>query len=118
MNKKPIKHKLKECTMMKNYMTTGNLAMNKKPEGDSTWMAATPFLEEKVVMLIYGGPGPREACRKLSLIGQVIDSMSVAVLEYLCWPESPITFDRMDHPNIIPKPGWFPLIVDPLVGTT
>jgi hypothetical protein len=31
--------------MMKNYMTTRNLAMNKKPEGDSAWKAATPFLE-------------------------------------------------------------------------
>jgi hypothetical protein len=60
--------------MMKNYMTTRNLAMNKKPEGDSAWKAATPFLEEKVVMLIYGGPGPHEASRKLNLIGQVIPS--------------------------------------------
>jgi hypothetical protein len=24
----------------------------------------------------------------------------------------------MDHPDSIPKPGRFPLIVDPLVGTT
>jgi hypothetical protein len=27
-------------------------------------------------------------------------------------------FDRTDHPGSIPKPGRFPLIVDPLVGTT
>jgi hypothetical protein len=30
----PIKHKLKECTMMKNYMTTRTFARSKKPEGD------------------------------------------------------------------------------------
>jgi hypothetical protein len=44
--------------------------------------------------------------------------VSVVVLEYLRWSKSLITFDQMDHSDIIPKPGRFPLIVDPLVGTT
>jgi hypothetical protein len=42
----------------------------------------------------------------------------MAVLEYLRWFKSPITFDRTDHPNSIPKPGRFPLIVNLLVKTT
>jgi hypothetical protein len=44
--------------------------------------------------------------------------MSLAILEYLQWSESPITFDWMDHPDNIPKSGRFPLIVDPLVKMT
>jgi hypothetical protein len=44
--------------------------------------------------------------------------MSLAILEYLRWSESPITFDWTDHPDSIPKSGRFPLIVDPLVKTT
>jgi hypothetical protein len=36
----------------------------------------------------------------------------------LCWSESLITFDRTDHPDSIPKPGRFPLIIDMLVGMT
>jgi hypothetical protein len=35
--------------------------------------------------------------------------------EYLKWSEVPITFDRSDHPNYIPKPGQYPLIVSPIV---
>ena len=27
-----------------------------------------------------------------------------------------ITFDRKDHPDHIPQPGCFPLIVDPIIG--
>jgi hypothetical protein len=54
----PVKHKLKECTVMKNYMTMRNQARNKKPEGDSTVKAAAPFLEEKAVLSIYGGLAP------------------------------------------------------------
>jgi hypothetical protein len=40
----PVQHKMKECTMMKNYMTTGK--------------ATTPFPEEKAVLSIYGEPTP------------------------------------------------------------
>jgi hypothetical protein len=31
---------------------------------------------------------------------------------------SSITLDRMDQPDHVPKPGRFPLIIDPLVGMT
>jgi hypothetical protein len=41
--------------MIKNYMTTGNLARSKNPEGDSTGKAVAPP-EEKAVMSIYGAP--------------------------------------------------------------
>jgi hypothetical protein len=28
-----------------------------------------------------------------------------------------ITFDRSDHPESIPQPGRYPLVVDPIVST-
>jgi hypothetical protein len=34
---------------------------------------------------------------------------------YLKWSEVPITFDRSDHPNFVPKPGLYPLIVSPII---
>jgi hypothetical protein len=55
-----VGHKLKECTMMKNYMTTGTFAKGKKPEGDSTGKVVAPFPEEKVVLSNYGGSTPQE----------------------------------------------------------
>jgi hypothetical protein len=54
----PVRYKLKEYTMMKNYMTMGTFARDKKPKGDSTGKAAAPFPEEKAIMLIYGGLAP------------------------------------------------------------
>jgi hypothetical protein len=35
--------------------------------------------------------------------------------EYLKWSEVPITFNRSDHPDLVPKPGWYPLIVSPII---
>jgi hypothetical protein len=64
----PVRHKLKECNMMKNYMTTGPFTKGKKPEDDPIGMAVAPFLEEKKVMSIYGGLTPHESRCKLKLL--------------------------------------------------
>jgi hypothetical protein len=102
--------------MMKNYMTTITFANGKRPEGDSSRKATAPFPEEKMVKWTYGGPAPHESWCKLKLTGWAINVVSAVVLEYLCWSEKLITFDRTDHLDSIPMSGRFPLIVDLLVG--
>ena len=39
----------------------------------------------------------------------------MAVPSFLCWSESPITFDQRDHPSHVARPGRYSLIVDPIV---
>jgi hypothetical protein len=39
----------------------------------------------------------------------------LATPEYLRWTEVPITFDRGDHPDFIPKPWWYSLVVYPII---
>jgi hypothetical protein len=55
----PVRHNLKECSMMKNYMTTGALTKGKKPEDDAAQKATASFPGEKAVMSIYGGHIPQ-----------------------------------------------------------
>jgi hypothetical protein len=40
----------------------------------------------------------------------------VAAPVYLDWSDKPITFDQGDHPNCVPSPGKYPLVVDPVIG--
>jgi hypothetical protein len=42
-------------------------------------------------------------------------AVSPATLKYLKWSEVSITFDRSEHPDFVPKPRWYPLIVSPIV---
>jgi hypothetical protein len=42
-------------------------------------------------------------------------AVSLATLEYLKWSEVPISFDCSNHPNFVLKPGWYPLIVCPII---
>jgi hypothetical protein len=49
----PIKYKLKNCTMMKNFMTSGALSKGKKPDEDPGGKCVASFPEEAVVITIY-----------------------------------------------------------------
>jgi hypothetical protein len=40
-------------------------------------------------------------------------AVSPATPEYLKRSEVSTTFNRSDHPDFVPKPGWYPLIVSP-----
>jgi hypothetical protein len=42
--------------------------------------------------------------------------IELAMPAFLQWSRSPITFDWTDHPDSIPHPGRYPLMVDPIVG--
>jgi hypothetical protein len=40
----------------------------------------------------------------------------VAAPVYLDWSDKPITFDQADHPDHVPSPGKYPLVVDPVIS--
>jgi hypothetical protein len=42
-------------------------------------------------------------------------AVSSATPEYLKWSEVHITFDCSDHPDFVPKPGWYPPIVSSII---
>lgn len=43
--------------------------------------------------------------------------MRTVVLAFLYWPNHAITFDYSNHPEHVPQPGWYPLIVNPIIGS-
>jgi hypothetical protein len=42
--------------------------------------------------------------------------VKVAAPVYLDWSDKPITFDQGDHPDCVPSPGRYLLVVDPVIG--
>jgi hypothetical protein len=49
----PIKHKLKECTIMKNFMTSGAFSKGRKPREDPGGKCVAPIPGEAKVMSIF-----------------------------------------------------------------
>jgi hypothetical protein len=62
----------------------------------------------------FGGSPARPSRRREKLIRREVFNADVAKMSYLKWSEVPITFDRQDHPDHVPQPGSYPLVVAPL----
>jgi hypothetical protein len=69
----------------------------------------------KEVNYIYGGPNSYESRRKQKLIAREVMAVSPTTSNYLKWSKVPITFNRIDHSNFVPKTRRYPLIISPII---
>jgi hypothetical protein len=111
----PVNHTLEQRDMLKNYYsrTAAKDGEAKKDGGDGD-VGGFPVMEN--VFLIFEGPtvdmsnSQRKQERHKVLIAEK------APPSFLDWSEDAITFSREDHPNRIPNPGQYPLVVAPVIG--
>jgi hypothetical protein len=117
----PVKHTLRECRLMKNYVKstlkpkTADQPDKQGPSHDNDDGAGAVLPgEDDVVHMIFGGSPARPSRRREKLIRCEVMNADVAKPSYLKWSEVLITFDRKDHPDTVPQPGSYPLVVAPL----
>jgi hypothetical protein len=91
--------------------TTKGADQEKKPEEPKDDFSEA----HKVVNYIYGGPDSDESRRKKKHIAREVMVVSPTTPEYLKWSEVPITCNRSDHLDFMPKPGLYPHIVYPII---
>jgi len=63
------------------------------------------------LVCFLGTPSAKEEKAEL----RELNATMPAVPQYLNWSEMPITWDRDDHPDRVPSPGKYALVVDPVV---
>jgi hypothetical protein len=83
-----------------------------KKEGDK----AEEFPKIHGCYMIYGGQVANSSARHRKQERWEVCSVKVAAPVYLDWSDKPITFDQGDHPNCVPSPGRYPLVVDRVIG--
>ncbi|WVZ92908.1 hypothetical protein U9M48_038941 [Paspalum notatum var. saurae] len=67
-------------------------------------------------LMIFGGPTLYAEKRQLKLDQREVNLVGAqAAPHYLRWSETPITFDRADHPDYVLRLGRCPLVVDPII---
>jgi hypothetical protein len=114
-----VKHTLEECVMLQRYFhKTGPPAEddkghdNDKKEGGKE----EGFPEVYNCFMIYGGQAANASARHRKQERREVCLVKVAAPVYLDWSDKPITFDRGDHPDFVPSPGRYPLVVDLIIG--
>jgi hypothetical protein len=120
-HQRPVKHTLEECVMLQRYFHKagppagdGKGQDNNKKEGDKE----EEFTEVHGCFMIYGGQVANSSARQRKQERREVCSVKVAAPVYLDWSDMPITFDQGDHPNCVPIPRRYPLVVDPVIGNT
>src|SRR6266542_3240298 len=116
------KYSAKDCFALKAYMEkhskypTHNQDGPDQNPGQQPVGPAFPDPEHQLNM-IFGGSAAYESKWKQKLTAREINAVIPVTPKYLKWLEAPITFDRSDHPDNIPHPGCYPLVLDPIVRT-
>jgi hypothetical protein len=115
----PVKHTLEECVMLRRYfhkagppVEGGKGHENDKKEGHK----AEEFPEVHDCFMIYGGQVANASARHRKQERREVCSVKVVAPVYLNWSNKPITFDQGDHPDRVPSPGKYTLVVDPVIG--
>jgi hypothetical protein len=115
----PVKHTLEECNMLRRYFNKagpstegGKDQGNNKKGGDKE----EEFPEVHNCFMIYDGQVANALAWHRKQERREVCSVKVATPVYLDWSDKPITFDQGDHPDCVPSPGRYPLVVDPVIG--
>jgi hypothetical protein len=118
-HKIPVNHTLEQCDMLKQFYgraaAKGDEAKKDRGDGDA---GGFPAVEN--VFLIFGGGGGAPvdmSSRQPKRERHEVLAAEKAPPSFLDWSEDAITFSREDHPNRIPNPGQYPLVVDPVIRT-
>jgi hypothetical protein len=114
-HKTPVNYSLEQCDMLKKYYNhaTAKDGGAKKDGGDGD---AGGFSTVENVFLIFGGPTVDMSNSQRNRERHEVLTAVKAPPSFLDWSEDAISFRREDHPNRIPNPGQYPLVVDPVIG--
>jgi hypothetical protein len=63
----------------------------------------------------FSGQAANASARHRKQECREVCSVKVAAPVYLDWSDKPITLDQGDHPDCVPSPGRYPLVVDPVI---
>ena len=106
---------------MKRFLSSGSNKGDHGQDPDPTTDNAKgkdgSFLTSDGCLMIFGGSVAYDSKHHQKVTRHEVYTTEPATPAFLWWSESTITFDQTDHPESVPQPGRYPLVVDPIVGT-
>jgi hypothetical protein len=68
--------------------------------------------------MIFGGCSAQLTTRQRKREHREVYATEPATLCFLDWSKEAIMFDQEDHPGYILNPGYYPLVVNPVIANT
>ena len=104
--------------MLRKYFNRLSRKDEAKKEKDEEGKGGDGFPSVENVFFIFSGPTANMTARQRKRERREVFSVTKATPSYLDWSKDTILFSREDHPDYIPNPGHYPLVVDPIIGNT
>lgn len=126
----PVTLLLKDCSSMKKFVaqeskkggsTCPDPASKDAEKGDGDddeEDAFDGFPTANTRLMIFAGVESHESRRAAKLAHREVFAAEPVMPPFLRWSEQTITFDRAHHLTHVPRPGRYPLVVEPIVGDT
>ena len=122
----PVRHLMRDCSLMKKFVTQQETEGPSPPECEGATGGGSDAGEEEGgayphaegCLMIFASSEARASRRAAKVERRDVFAAEPATPAFLRWSELPITFDRTDHPSRVPRPGRYPLVVDPIVVKT
>jgi hypothetical protein len=116
-HKTPVNHTLEQCDMLKKYYSRVTAKEDEaKKDGGDGGAGGFPVVEN--IFLIFEGPTVDMSNNQHKREWHEVLAVEKAPPSFINWSEDAINFSREDHPNRIPNPGQYPLVVDPVIGNS
>ena len=116
-----VKHLYKDCSLMRRFLSEGSNkgehGMDPDPTTDDTEGKDGGFPTLNGCLIIFGGSAAYDSKHHQKVTHREVYTTEPATPAFVQWSDSAITFDRTDHPESILRPGRYPLVVDPIIGT-
>jgi hypothetical protein len=116
--KGPTNHNLEDYHMLRRYFKSIDIKKDDKKEDPKGDDKDEGFPEIHDCFMIYGGPSTRLSAWQRKRERREVFSVQLATPLFLDWSEVAITFDHDDHPDYVPNPRVYPLVVDPIITNT
>jgi hypothetical protein len=110
----PIRHKLRECELLKRFISKPPTEKAKSNEPLKLAEQETPtkeFPEMMGCLMIFGGTKACDEKCHLKTAHREVHAAEPTIPRYLQWLEFPIIFNHQDHPDRIPHPRAYPSLL-------
>ena len=104
------------CKYLSRGLNKGEQGKEPAPSTDDTEEKDAAFPTPNGTLMIFRGSAAYDSKRRQKVARREVYTAEPATPAFLRWSEYAITFDRADHPDAVPHPGRYPLVVKPFVG--
>ena len=104
--------------MLRKYFNHLGCKDEAKKEKDEEDKGGDGYPSVENVFFIFGSPTANMTARQRKRERREVFSVTKATPSYLVLSDDTISFSHEDHPDYIPNPGLYPLVVDPIIGNT